>query len=59
MGSYVTLIYLVDQLVVLAFILMRRPPNEQSLRVDDWIFGFVSTFGALLLAPPSGQQFPY
>lgn len=54
-GSYVTLIYLVDQLVVLAFILMRRPPKELSLRVDDWIFGFASTFGALLLAAPSGE----
>jgi protein-S-isoprenylcysteine O-methyltransferase Ste14 len=54
-GSPVTLIYLVDQLVVLVFILMRRPPKELSLRVDDWVVGFAGTFLALMIGPPSGE----
>ena len=54
-GSPVTLIYLVDQLVVLAFILIRRPPKDLSLRVDDWFVGFAGTFLAILIGPPGGN----
>ncbi len=53
-GSPVTLIYLIDQLVVLTFILVRRPPKELSLRIDDWILGFAGTLFAILISPPSG-----
>jgi protein-S-isoprenylcysteine O-methyltransferase Ste14 len=53
-GSPVTLIYLIDQIVVLAFILARRPPKELSVRIDDWILGFAGTLLAILIAPPSG-----
>lgn len=53
-GSPVTLIYLIDQLVVLAFILARRPPKELSVRIDDWILGFAGTLLAILISPPSG-----
>lgn len=54
-GSPVTLIYLLDQLVVLLFILIRRSPKELSLRLDDWAVGFAGTFLALLIGPPSGE----
>ncbi len=53
-GSPVTVIYLIDQLVVLTFILVRRPPKELSLRIDDWILGFAGTLFAILISPPSG-----
>lgn len=53
-GSIVTLIYLADQLVVLTFILLRRPPKELSVRIDDWILGFSGTLLAILISPPSG-----
>ena len=55
-SSPVTLIYLVDRLVVLVFILMRRSPKELSLRFDDWIVGFAGTFFALMIGPPSGAS---
>ncbi|MEL6104233.1 MAG: isoprenylcysteine carboxylmethyltransferase family protein, partial [Pseudomonadota bacterium] len=53
-GSPVTLIYALDQLVVLVFVLLRRAPKELSLRIDDWIFGFAGTFFAIMIVPPSG-----
>lgn len=53
-GSWVTILYLVDQLVVLAFILFRRPPKELSLRVDDWALGVAGTLLAVMIGPPGG-----
>lgn len=53
-GSSVTLVYMVDQLVVLVFILIRRAPKELSLRVDDWLVGFGGTLFAILISAPSG-----
>ncbi len=53
-GSPVTLIYALDQLVVLIFVLLRRAPKELSLRIDDWIFGFAGTFFAIMISAPSG-----
>lgn len=53
-GSIVSLIYLFDQLVVLAFILLRRSADELSMRVDDWIVGFAGTLFAILIAAPTG-----
>jgi len=51
-GSFVTILYLLDQLAVLAFILLRRPPKELSLRVDDWAVGLLGTLLAVLIGPP-------
>ncbi len=52
-GSPVTLIYLADQCVIVAFILFRRPPKELSVRFNDWFVGVAGTFLAILLGPPS------
>jgi protein-S-isoprenylcysteine O-methyltransferase Ste14 len=54
-GSPVTLIYAADQFAVLVFILIRRAPKELSLRVDDWLVGFLGTLLAILIGPPSGE----
>lgn len=54
-GSPVTLIYLLDQLVVLAFILVRRSPKELSLKLGDWLVGCGGTLCAILIGPPSGE----
>jgi protein-S-isoprenylcysteine O-methyltransferase Ste14 len=51
-GSPVTLIYLADQLLVLVFIMIRRPPKDISQRIDDWVVGFAGTLLALLIGPP-------
>lgn len=51
-GSLVTILYMVDQLVVMVFILLRRPPKELSLRVDDWAVGLAGTLLAVLIGPP-------
>jgi protein-S-isoprenylcysteine O-methyltransferase Ste14 len=49
-----TLMYMMDQLVVLVFILVRRAPKELSLRIDDWLVGFGGTLFAILIGAPSG-----
>lgn len=54
-GSWVSLLYFFDQLAVLAFILLRRPPKELSLRLNDWIAGLAGTMLAVMIVPPSGQ----
>lgn len=55
-GSLITILYLFDQLAVLAFILLRRPPKELSLRFDDWAVGLAGTLLAVLIGPPSGAM---
>lgn len=54
-GWPVTLIYLIDQLIVLGFLLARRPSKDISQRLGDWFLGFSSTLVAVLLGPPSGD----
>lgn len=54
-GAWVTLLYFFDQLAVLAFILLRRPPKELSLRLGDWVAGLAGTLLAVLISPPSGE----
>lgn len=54
-GSLVTLFYMLDQFMVLIFILMRRPPQELSLRFDDWAVGLAGTLFAVMIGAPSGN----
>lgn len=51
-GSLASILYTLDQLVVLVFILIRRSPKELSLRLDDWAVGFLGTLLAVLIGPP-------
>ncbi len=53
-GSPITLVYLVDQLIVLGFVLARRRTEEISTRIDDWFVGFAGTFMAMMFSPASG-----
>lgn len=51
-GSWVTLIYLCDQCVILGFLLARRSSENISLRLTDWLSGVAGTFLAILIGPP-------
>ena len=50
-GTLPNLIYVVDQLIILLFILFRRSTTDISLRPGEWFAGFVGTFLPLLVAP--------
>lgn len=50
-GAIFNLLYIVDQAVVLAFIIFRRPAKEVSVRGFDWFVGFAGTFLPLLVVP--------
>lgn len=54
-ASPIPLLYLLDQLVVLAFLLVRRRSTEMSLRPGDWIIGFCGTLLPILVVAPSGE----
>lgn len=53
-GSAFSLLYLFDQFVIIAFLLVRRATDAISIRLDDWVIGFAGTFAALLYGPSSG-----
>ena len=50
-GTAPNLIYVVDQLIILLFILFRRPTSDISLRPGEWFAGFAGTLLPLLVAP--------
>lgn len=52
-GNYMELIYLIDQLVILGFILARRPAQNITQRTRDWVVGFAGSFLSLAIAPLS------
>jgi protein-S-isoprenylcysteine O-methyltransferase Ste14 len=53
-GSPFVFIYLVDQLLVLTFILLRRRTDEITVRSWEWFTGFGGTFLPLLVIPIEG-----
>ena len=48
-GSAISLLFLIDQAVVVGFVIFRRPTDSISRRPSDWILGFAGTFMPLLL----------
>lgn len=53
--SPVVLLYLADQLVVMVFLLLRRPSKQLSVRWSDWLFGVAGTFLPTMIVAPSGE----
>jgi protein-S-isoprenylcysteine O-methyltransferase Ste14 len=52
-GEVVQLFYLLDQFIVLVFLLCRRQTDLISTRPADWLAGFVGSCLPLLIAPVS------
>lgn len=54
-GQLVDLFYLLDQFIVLAFLIARRPTEAITTRPMDWIAGFVGSCLPLLIGPVSPE----
>lgn len=55
-GSPLVFIYLLDQLLVLGFILMRRAANDITNSGWEWFVGFAGTFLPMFVIPVSGSE---
>lgn len=53
-GSSIDLLYIVDQSIVLVFMLVRRPAVVISTRGGEWVAGLGGTFLPLLMKPAGG-----
>lgn len=54
-ASFINLLYLLDQLIVLTFCLIRRPAIRMSTSVVDWSVAFAASFLPLMVVPASGE----
>lgn len=50
-GSAINYIYLIDQLIIICFLIFRRGARQITNRVFDWLVGFLGTFLPLLIVP--------
>ncbi len=56
-GAYINILYLLDQFIIFAFVLVRRPAGSISRSPSDWAVAFGASYLPMLLAPadlPSG-----
>lgn len=50
-GNAANLIYMFDQLLVVGFLLFRRPTEDISRKLSDWLVAMGGTFLPLMIAP--------
>jgi len=50
-GAYINLLYLLDQFIIFAFVLVRRPAQTISRSPYDWALAFGASYLPMLLSP--------
>jgi protein-S-isoprenylcysteine O-methyltransferase Ste14 len=54
-GAYISLLYLINEAALIAFVIFRRKAQTISQRPADWIIGFGGTCLPLFLIPSMGE----